>query len=941
MIVPSPDNPVFKVMRGLLYVWLFALVLTLFPYTEDPATPIKLLLSAAAAFLVAAVWGAGLAARRVPVRPVGRSVYLLLFFLAVQCAAALLSDAPARSLHTVLPWAIFVTLAFLAHQVFSHPHHLRNLFRAAVAAVALSSVYGLAQHFGLDPFPWAFRAAEEYRGLPATYGNPNFAGHALVIALVLCAGLVVDGWRRRGKSVEVALCIAAGALLLTHLNLSHMRGGPVALGGTALAVALAPVLCRPAGSARRAWAASLTAVTLLIAGAAVAGLFFAPHLPLDNSLQLRLHSYAGASALFLDNWAKGVGPGNFALQNIPYWSDFEALSYALKGKRNHHVHNEWLEIATGSGVVGLFLLLLLVLHALFAPFQGTGHRAVLRYTLAAAVLAAAVDACFGFNLHVPVSGALIILLLTLQPDGTERSTLPGPNFRWGAALLVPLAACFAVLSWRHFQGERHYQGGQGALAWAAGQAAEPAPDRDTLEEAALTHFLEAHRYQPWDFRPLMALGDLALSNGQGGEAIPFLEAAHARHPHLPRLQLALARAYGDAARRAGVADQAALLDTAESLALGVTARCPALGEAHAVLGAIYELRAAVSEGPADPVLADKAIAAFESARRNGVTGNPAVEYGLAKASMAAGQSTEAMASLIRAIEAAPNTGTFWDTLETLSSEGDGAIRRGYRQLLLHHVATNTPLDRELRDTLALRLSALPGTPVEGSVAARALRRAIENEPGSVIRWSAWLRAVPEAQRRDALAQRVAEGHGAHPAVLAVARALASPEATTAAFTTLADAMAQYPGQLTPEVNGERYGPLVALLGQGAAAEEALQRGRVAFYLGAFEGAQALLDAAGGALPEDRRGVVAYYQSRVLARRAQPAAALSRAREALQGDRDSLNYQWNFALRLAAVGEVAAARFQLEALLHQAAGDPAARAGIAAALEALADTGDRP
>ncbi|MCF6284198.1 MAG: O-antigen ligase family protein, partial [Candidatus Hydrogenedentes bacterium] len=359
MIVPGPDNPFFKIMRGLFYGWILVLVLALFPYTEDPATPVKLLISAFAAVLITGVWTLGMITRRVPWRPVGVSLYLLVAFLVVQCGAALFSDALVRSLHALLPWMIFGILAFHGQLLFAHTRHLRNLFRAIVGSVALSSIYGLLQYAGLDPFPWALRNVEEYRGLPATYGNPNFAGHALVIALVLCGGLAVEAWRRKKRRYELAACLVGGALLFTHLYLTHMRGGMVALALGALAVLVAARIHRRTKNTLLAWVFGVAVSGAIVIGGMLTVLFFAPHLNLDSSLQLRLHGYAGASALFLDHSISGIGPGNYAFHNTPYWSDFEALWYALEGKRNHHVHNEWLEIAVESGVGGRFLFIFL------------------------------------------------------------------------------------------------------------------------------------------------------------------------------------------------------------------------------------------------------------------------------------------------------------------------------------------------------------------------------------------------------------------------------------------------------------------------------------------------------------------------------------------------------------------------------------------------------
>ena len=138
------------------------------------------------------IWAVGAARGQLPVRPPNAALLLMLVFLAAQLVAALLSETPARGYAATLPWCVFALLAFVIHQAFPEPRHLRLLFRAIVAATALSSLYGLAQWWGLDPFPWSDRSVEEYMSFRRP-SSPNLAGHHCY-----CDCALRGWWRMRG-----------------------------------------------------------------------------------------------------------------------------------------------------------------------------------------------------------------------------------------------------------------------------------------------------------------------------------------------------------------------------------------------------------------------------------------------------------------------------------------------------------------------------------------------------------------------------------------------------------------------------------------------------------------------------------------------------------------------------------------------------------------------
>ena len=179
------DSILEKAQRAVIALWVCLLVLALSRYTADPASPLKQLITSYTAFTLALLCLGGLIFGRQRFRIATPTALVLALFLGVNCIAALAAEHRGQGLATVRVWTEFALIAFAASQVFRRPEEVWRLLAVVVIAVSLSSAYGFVQWFGLDPFPWSFTSIEEYRGLPSTYANPNFAGHALVMAVIM------------------------------------------------------------------------------------------------------------------------------------------------------------------------------------------------------------------------------------------------------------------------------------------------------------------------------------------------------------------------------------------------------------------------------------------------------------------------------------------------------------------------------------------------------------------------------------------------------------------------------------------------------------------------------------------------------------------------------------------------------------------------------------
>ena len=409
-----PVDKVFQDWQGLLIrillaAWMPAVVLALWPYVNNPATPIKLLLTALTAVAVAV-----LAVRR---GPLPRSDLMIGFalWLIWHGWTALHAMDPVYSLRSIAPAACWIILGVGAMAAVSRAGQGWNLLCVWILALACSALYAAAQRYGLDPFPWATRNVEEYRALPATFGNPNYAAHALITGVVAAAALIA---RRPTRWFALACALP----MLWHLWATSMRAAAIALLVTAAvwglwtcAVVLAP---------RR----RITVTLAGVACAAVAGVLLLSlahetftkaltrRVARQDSLTLRVNGWQGAARLIREHPVIGHGPGMYIRHAPSRWQEYEKRWYARASQRNAHVHNEYLEFGVELGLPGLLLHLWLLLRHLAGALQlaawspSADTRRFGRFAALAAV-AMAVDSMFGFNLHLPVTGGFFYLLI--------------------------------------------------------------------------------------------------------------------------------------------------------------------------------------------------------------------------------------------------------------------------------------------------------------------------------------------------------------------------------------------------------------------------------------------------------------------------------------------------------------------------------------------------
>lgn len=595
-----------RYFRIAIAVYAVLLVLAMYPDTVDPTGDIKRLITALAAFGLMAWWTLAVAWYGLPVRRPRIFLEVLVCFLALYILSSIHSEFRWFSFLDTGGFLSLFAIYLLASQVYHAPEHVIRLFWIICAAVGCASLYAMAQKAGVDPFPWADRTSDVYLNLPATFGNPNFAAHVLVITVIL--GILLFSLNfGAARSLElpnskrwlaVLFAMALTALFMLHLRFTEQRAGLIALGAALVLVVLARIIGKRFKKPLMGTVISLALVAAL-GGAGLGGAMLISKMrggtafPLDTSLLIRYQSYVSAADMLFDRPVLGHGPGVYAITYSDFWTPFERDWFAQELRVNNHVHNDLMEIGIDAGLpaAGLYLTLLTLGmgYGLFMAFSSASPlRRRMGYAYAGLFLAFLVDGLFGFNLRVPVSAAALFLLLgtleglwSLSPLQTESRRGAGV-WRW-ALTAVLLAA--AIVNGRHFASQYFLQ--QGSRAQIAKDYANA---REWFERGA--------RMNPWDWQFERRLGLVSLAQFDPYIAVQHFDRSLSINSHYLMTRLPMAHAKLMIAQHIMQTDNTKVdkalktLDEASEHLNTMLAVCPAFAEAHELLGRIASFSAA-------------------------------------------------------------------------------------------------------------------------------------------------------------------------------------------------------------------------------------------------------------------------------------------------------------------------------------------------------------
>lgn len=342
------------------------------------------------------------------------------------------------------------------------------LLRGLTVSALMGALWCVAQRLGLDSSPVGASVAAAFGGRVAGgYGNPNFAGGALVLLLPLLVHQALAGeglaWRR----------LAAAAAMLAPLGLVF-TASKAALFGLAVAVALGAHLLFWSEATAAAKARVLKGLGLLLGLSLLLGALLAPRASLmrlvggptawEESVSFRRVTWAGSLDMLAARPLLGWGPGTFSAA-YPAFRRPEAMA----GQVQHsyevtHPENWLLQVGVEAGLLGLaavgwlLWLLLRPLREAARRWQEDPAKAGLSLALLTGLAASLACNLGSLDLFLP---STLLPFLMLAALGTvlsaERSpaiTLNPENY---ARLLVSFGLAL-MASVPLVQGRLHWEG---------------------------------------------------------------------------------------------------------------------------------------------------------------------------------------------------------------------------------------------------------------------------------------------------------------------------------------------------------------------------------------------------------------------------------------------------------------------------------------------------
>lgn len=334
-------------------------------------------------------------------RAAGSVMWLLAIWLAWQAVACVRSVEPQLSRATLLHFAAVVLCFFLGLKVLSRVANLRVFWIGLIAGFALVFWVGLDQHYGgLEATRRYFYEQPNWRGFPPEYlkkiaSNRIFSTlvypNALAGAILLLLPAVLTGlWQWSERFPRLARLIVTAVFAYAGFACLYWSGSKA---GWLIALFMAAVALWHQPIPKKVKA--VVAVTLLVGG--LAGFFvkFAPYFQKGaTSVSARFDYWRAAWTTAYANPIFGTGPGTFS---VPY-----AKVKPPEAEMARLVHNDYLEQASDSGIVGFLTYVAFVVATLLRSYRNVlREKSDLSFSVWLGLFGWFVQGLVEFSLYIP------------------------------------------------------------------------------------------------------------------------------------------------------------------------------------------------------------------------------------------------------------------------------------------------------------------------------------------------------------------------------------------------------------------------------------------------------------------------------------------------------------------------------------------------------------
>lgn len=487
----------------------------------------------------------------------------ILSYLAWQIISTFWATNKFEALEIIFLNIALVTIYFI---VLNNIRNIQSFVTVMIAAGTLVSVYGILQHRGID-----FSTAK-MTPLVSSLGNINLAGEYLAMIIPLATVMIFHSKSNYSKIISGIATI----LMLTHLLLTKSRGAWVGLAGGGIILIFVYFRSRrgsiPEPGRKQFYRTRnlkfllyLTLILIIsfstiyiVSGrreiSSIRKEFVSILNPGERGVFFRFIAWRNTLRMIRHSPVNGVGVGNYKIVYPLYRrpQDRHILGMYVIVER---AHNDYLEIASELGLIGLGIFAWLMVRA-FKMFKDLlKTQSVLTTGFLASIVSMAISALFGFPLHAPSTSLTFWIILGIAGASRSRTLPVSPSikaipriaFVVAAAVIILAQIHIAqlVLSDFHLQKVRIYQNrGQWDRAIheckrsihfyypnikAHIYLATALQKRNDMENAfaELETTLRLHPNNPWVHG---SLGGIYLRSNEMDRAISFLKKASELHP---------------------------------------------------------------------------------------------------------------------------------------------------------------------------------------------------------------------------------------------------------------------------------------------------------------------------------------------------------------------------------------------------------------------------
>jgi O-antigen ligase len=303
----------------------------------------------------------------------------------------------------------YLTIFYLTIHLTRTRSQLRTLIYIIIGVATFLAVFGLFKRFGANPFPWWDYGDLRYTPevLSSTYGNRNHLAGYMEMAIPLCLGLFMLGYRG-GK---LFLIFYLTILLFSALILTLSRGGWIGMlcGLIFMSVSL---FYSEYFRYRKTLIGSIAgfiilALIILASTPVVERIMTLEQNVQEPSFEGRARAWGGVMDMIGDYPILGSGPGTFATVFTQYQPPGQAARY-------FYAHNDYLHFISETGLILIPIIIWMAIALYrkgFHKFKNPS-RLIRGTTLGAmtGITAILVHSIGDFNLHIPANVILFTIL---------------------------------------------------------------------------------------------------------------------------------------------------------------------------------------------------------------------------------------------------------------------------------------------------------------------------------------------------------------------------------------------------------------------------------------------------------------------------------------------------------------------------------------------------